>query len=183
MGDKWELTKLQCDNYTTWKFKLKHYLIAKNLVGSVDNTVTAPADEASAKDKQEQYSRAAMALSHIVLAVSDELLYLITECETSKAAWDKLQAHFERDSLAYHLFLNKNYFRTVMDENESIESHLKHMKEITNKLAAIKAPVCEEDQVATLLGSLPDSYDTLVTAPKAHVETIDITICIKCSDG
>ena len=52
MGDKWELTKLQCDNYTTWKFKLKHYLIAKNLVGSVDNTVTAPADEASAKDKQ-----------------------------------------------------------------------------------------------------------------------------------
>ena len=149
----------------------------------MDNTVTAPADEASAKDKQEHDSTAAMALSHIVLAVSDELLYLITECETSKAAWDKLQAHFERDSLANHLFLNKKYFRTVMDENESIESHLKHMKEITNKLAAIKAPVCEEDQVATLLGSLPDSYDTLVTAPKAHVETIDITICIKCSDG
>ena len=75
----------------------------------MDNTVTAPADEASAKDKQEHDSTAAMALSHIVLAVSDELLYLITECETSKAAWDKLQAHFERDSLAYHLFLNKKY--------------------------------------------------------------------------
>ena len=80
MGDKWELTKLQPDNYTTWKFKLKHYLIAKKLFGFVDNTVAAPANEASAKEKQEHASRAAMALSHIVLAVSDELLYLITEC-------------------------------------------------------------------------------------------------------
>ena len=124
-----------------------------------------------------------MALSHIVIRVNDELLHLITECETAKAPWDKLQAHFECDSLANHLFLNKKYLQTVMDENESIKSHLKHMKEITNKLAAIKAPVCEEDQVATLLGSLPDNYDTLLTAPKAHVETIDITKCIKCSDG
>ena len=124
-----------------------------------------------------------MALSHIFIGVNDELLHLITECETAKAPWDKVQAHFECDSLANHLFLNKKYLRTVMDENELIKSHLKHMKEITNELTAIKAPVCEEDQVATLLGNLPDSYDSRVTAPKAHVETINITICIKCSDG
>ena len=57
-------------------------------------------------------------LSHIVLAVSDELLHLITECETAKAAWGKLQAHSKCDSLANHLSLNKKYLRTVMDENE-----------------------------------------------------------------
>ena len=44
-----------------------------------------------------------------------------------------------------------------------MELHLKHMKEITDKLAAIEAPISEEDQVVTLLGSLPSSYSGLVT--------------------
>ena len=35
----------------------------------------------------------------------------------------------------------------------SIETHLKDMKEITDKLAAISAPITEEDQVVTLLGT------------------------------
>jgi len=39
---------------------------------------------------------------------------------------------------------------------------------LTDKLAAIKAPIAEEDQVVTLLGSLPSSYSTLVTALEAR---------------
>ena len=45
-----------------------------------------------------------------------------------------------------------------------MEHHLKHMKDITDKLAAIGVPISEEDQVVTLLGSLPRSFATLVTA-------------------
>ena len=40
----------------------------------------------------------------------------------------------------------------VMKHGTSIEKHLKHMKEITDQLAAIGAPISEEDQVVTLLG-------------------------------
>lgn len=174
MGDKWELTKLTSDNYTTWKFKLKHYLIARDLFEFVDGTATAPATGASDKEKKDYASKSAKAHSHIVLAVSDDLLYLLTECDGAKEAWDILQAHFERDSLANRLFLKKKYFRTVMNEGESIENHLKYMKEITNKLAAIKAPVGEEDQVVTLLGSLPESYATLVTALEAHGDKLTL---------
>ena len=46
------------------------------------------------------------------------------------------------------------------------------MKELTDKLAAISAPIKEEDQVVTLLGSFPQSYSTLVTALEAHVGDI-----------
>ena len=42
------------------------------------------------------------------------------------------------------------------------------MKELTDKLAAINAPITEEDQVVTLSGSLPPSYSTLVTALEAR---------------
>jgi len=48
------------------------------------------------------------------------------------------------------------------------------MKELTDKLAAIGAPTAEEDQVVTLLGSLPQSYSTLVTALEAQVDGIDL---------
>ena len=57
-----------------------------------------------------------------------------------------------------------------MKEGTSIETHLKHMKEITDKLASIGAPISEEDQVVTLLGSLPPSYSTLVTALEARTD-------------
>ena len=52
--------------------------------------------------------------------------------------------------------------RSEMKEGTSIETHL--------KLASISAPVSEEDQVVTLLGSLPQSYTTLVTALEARAD-------------
>ena len=55
-----------------------------------------------------------------------------------------------------------------------MESHLKHMKEITDRLAAIGSPITEEDQVVTLLGSLPSSYATLVTVLKACIDNVKL---------
>ena len=55
-----------------------------------------------------------------------------------------------------------------MKPGTSIEVHIKNMEELTDKLAAINAPITEEDQVVTLLGILPPSYFTLVTALEAR---------------
>ena len=63
------------------------------------------------------------ALSNIVLSVSDEYTYLITSCNTAKAAWDALQSHFERDTLANRIYLKKQYFRAVMKDGEAMEGH------------------------------------------------------------
>ena len=59
-----------------------------------------------------------------------------------------------------------------MKEGTSIEQHLRYMKDIADRLAAIGAPISEEDQVVTLLGSLPRSYAILVTALEARVDDI-----------
>ena len=55
----------------------------------------------------------------------------------------------------YKLLLKRQYFRCEMKEGTSVDKHLKYMKDITAKLAVIGAPISEEDQVVTLLGSLP----------------------------
>ena len=56
-----------------------------------------------------------------------------------------------------------------MKEGTPMEVHLKEMKELTDKLVSIGAPTSKECQVVTLLGSLPPSYSTLVTALQNHV--------------
>ena len=45
-----------------------------------------------------------------------------------------------------------------MKETTSIEKHLKEMKELTEQLAAVGAPIAEEDQIVTLLGSMPKKF-------------------------
>ena len=42
------------------------------------------------------------------------------------------------------------------------------MKILADKLALIGSPVSEEDQVVTLLGSLPTSFTTIITALEAR---------------
>ena len=57
-----------------------------------------------------------------------------------------------------------------MKEGTSVAAHMKEMKELTDKLAALGAAVSEEDQVVTLLGSLPQSYQMLVTTLETREE-------------
>ena len=59
-----------------------------------------------------------------------------------------------------------------MTEGISIDMHLKEMKEFTDKLSSIGAPISEEDQVVMLLGSLPPSFSTVVTALEARVNDL-----------
>lgn len=101
-------------------------------------------------------------------------LYLITSSEELRQAWDALRKHFERETLANKLFLKKRYFRSEMKEGTPVEQHLKLMKYITDKLAAIEAPISEEDQVVTLLGSLSRSFATRVTAIEARVDGVGL---------
>ena len=110
----------------------------------------------------------------IVSAMVSARLYLVTLCEEPKQAWNALKNHFERETLANKLLLKKQYFLSEMKEGTSVDQHLKHMKDITDKLAAIGAPISEEDQVVTLLGSLPRSFATLVTAIEARMAGVSL---------
>ena len=139
----------------------------------VDGTehLAEDADDAAQRRFSENSQKA---LSTIVMAISTHQLYLVTSCESPKAVWDTLRNHFERETLANKLFLKKKYFCKEMKDSTSMQSHLKEMKELTDKLASIGAAIAEEDQVVTLLGSLPSSYSTIVTALEARVDNVSL---------
>ena len=50
-----------------------------------------------------------------------------------------------------------------MQVGGNAERHIREMKQITGRLAAMRSAIPEEDRVMTLLGSLPSSYGPLVT--------------------
>jgi len=171
--EKWSVEKLEgAENWSTWKFQMKHLLLAKGLWNFVDGTAEL-AEDADDQAQAEYNQKMQKAFSTIVLAVSTKQLYLITSAESPQEAWEALRVNFERDTLANMLFLKKQYFRTQMKDSMSIEKHLKH-EELADKLAAIGAPISEEDQVVTLLGSLPPNYATLVTALEARVDDVNL---------
>jgi len=160
--DKWSIDKLDSSNWMTWKFQIKHLLLAKDLWGFIDGTEVLPED-ASAQQAADFNKKSQKAFSTIVMSISSSQLYLITSCEGPRRAWVALRSHFERDTLVNKLMLKKQYFRMEMKEGTSMEAHIKNMKELTDRLAANNAHIAE-DHVVTLLGSLPPSYFTLVTA-------------------
>jgi len=171
--DKWLMEKLRDDNWQTWKFQMKHLLIAKGLWGVVDLSEVL-ATGASAEQRSAFQRKSQKAFSTIALSVSASKVYLISSCEEPNQAWNTLKKHYERDSLGSKLLLKKQYFRAQMEEGTSLEQHLKHMKELTDRLSAIGAAISEEDQVVTLLGSLPSCYATVVTALETRVEDVDM---------
>ena len=169
--DKWTIERLSGNNWQTWKFQVKHLLLGKGLWNiTVGNEVLSGEADQAARTAHEDKSQ--KALSTIVMLINPSQLYLITSCETAKEAWNNLKQQFESSTLHNKLLLKKQYFRSEMSAASSMEKHLKDMKELTDRLAAVGAPIAEEDQVVTLLGSLPTQYNTLVTALEARGEDL-----------
>ena len=150
--DKWTIDKLDSSNWMTWKFQIKHLLLAKELWG-----FEVLQENASAQQRADYNKRSQKAFSTIVMSISSSQLYLITSCEDAARAWTALRNHFERDTMVNKLMLKKQYFRMEMKDgtSRSMEAHIKNMKELTDRLAAINAPIAEEDQVEAYLLVIP----------------------------
>ena len=111
-SDRWTITKLDGeDNWSTWKFQVKHFMLAKGLWKYVEGTVF----ESGASDTEMQ-----RAFSYLVMSIAPSQLYLITTCDSPQEAWKILTSHFDRNTLANKLFLKKQYFRCEMREGESV---------------------------------------------------------------
>ena len=161
------IEKLHGENWTTWRFQMCHILKGRGLWKLVEGTVEL-ADSATPAVRDDFERKMDKAFSTMVVAIAPAQLYLITSTKTPNEAWRALCNHFERDTLTNRIFLKKKYFRMEMREGSSLQQHLKEMKELTDKLSMINCEISEEDQVVTLLGSLPKSYATLVTTLEAR---------------
>jgi hypothetical protein len=88
--EKWVIDKLDGKNWSTWKFQMKHLLLAKGLWGVVDGSETL-AEGATVAVTTEFQKKSQRAFSTLVLAISTPQLYLVTSCEEPAQAWTELK--------------------------------------------------------------------------------------------
>lgn len=89
---------------------------------------------------------------------------MVRSCKTAAEAWKHLEDHYEKKSLANKLYLRKKFFLFAMAEGSNMLKHINDMRTPSEQLEAVGAPVSEEDLVITLLRSLLESYEVLITA-------------------
>jgi hypothetical protein len=78
-------------------------------------------------------------------------------------AWSSLEGHFEKKSQANKLFLRRRFLSTIVDDGDDVLEHINKLSTLVEQLDAVGAPVSEDDLVVTLLSSLSESYQSLIT--------------------
>ena len=159
---------LKGGNYATWKLQCQMALMKDDLWTIVSETEPPPADDATEAVVSKWRSRKNKALATIVLSVDPSLLYLLGEPTEPVDVWKKLKSQFQKKTWANKLGLRRKLYALRLKGGESIQGHIKKLTEIFNELTAIEVPLDEEDKVVQLLASLPESFDTLVTALEAN---------------
>ena len=145
-------------------------LVRDGLWEIVSGTETAPAESGDRRSKF--LARRDRALATIVLAVEPSLLYLIGDPEDPVVVWEKLQNQFQKKTWANKLALHRRLHSLQLKDGESVQGHIKAMTE----LAIVGDAIEEEDRVVYLLASLPDSFNTLVTALEASEEVPNMEV-------
>ena len=165
------INKFDGTNFHTWKFKIQMVLEERDVWKVVSGEVKleqcqVPTDQALFKKKSQK------AFAMICLAMEDSQLPLVRSASGANDAWSRLEEHFEKKSLANKLFLRRRFFTTMMEEGDGVLVHINKLKMQAEQLDAAGAPFSEDDLVITLLGSLSESYQFLITALKSRADTL-----------
>ena len=152
-----KIEKLNSNNYAIWKYKVELWLVKEDLW---EVTTEDKPDEPSA----DWLRRDGKAKAHIGLLVDDSQLIHIKGKQTAKEYWEALRCYHERGSLTSKVFLIKRICRLRMPEDGNMEEHISGLINLIDKLTSMGETLAEKWMVAFLLCSLPDSYDTLITA-------------------
>jgi hypothetical protein len=141
--DKLSIDKLQgIKNWQVWKYQMKVILEARELWSHVDGTAISPDSSEDSSSSSGPSAQAIFAKAQrktkalLVTSINSDLVHLITECETPKQIWDKFKKRFERNTVASKLFLKQKSFSLKMKDSDTLDEHLRRMKEITDQLGS-----------------------------------------------
>lgn len=100
----------------------------------------------------------------IALNIEDEQIQHIRHCETAKGAWNNLKDFHEKDTSNNKVSILRQLMTTKLNEGGDVEAHVARMTELFQRFIAYGDDLKPELILCvTILSSLPESYDVLVT--------------------
>ena len=151
-----KVDKFDGTNYPLWSFKMKMYLRSRGLWGQVDGS--APLD----------LSLMEQAHAAIVLSLTDSQVLHVVATTTAVEAWAVLRGMNESRDMASRMWL-KEKFATFRFTTSTMEKHFEELEALVLQMGSAGCRPDEDDLCATLLRSLPSSFDGLVQAFRMSV--------------
>src|SRR5579871_5656546 len=116
--------------------------------------------------------KAGKARALIITSLQMSQVEHIRKLESPQEIWEKLKEVHEPQNRQHPLFLRRKFFTLKMQEGDSIQDYINKIKLYYDKLEVISGNLQEEDVLAVLLASLPESYKTLILTLEAQPEII-----------
>ena len=157
-----KVEKLNGENYHSWKFQMKMYLIGKDLWDITTGTETL-GDDATAEEQRKFKKRENLALASVCLSVATSLQIYVRSASNAKEAWENLESHFQKKSLSRKIFYRRKLYSARMEEGTSMIDHVNYIKSLSEHLEAVDDAVAEKGLVIILISSLPKEYNSLMT--------------------
>ena len=194
IGDDFlKIPKLSADgrNWVIYRERLTLSVAARGLCGHLTGTKkkpTEPQDKTEAdgtvvvadQKDVDAYSDAlatwtlneAIVLQQIASTISDSLYLKIKRKGTVCEAWKSLKKDFESRSKMFVIDLRRRLQEQRCDDNGNVRAHFDTMATMREDLAALREDISEEDFATILIGSLPKTYDTYLSAILATMNVL-----------
>ena len=169
------IEKLHATNFYTWKFKIRLILLREEVWSVVDGTEKAPV-EGSADNAKAQIDawrkKDEKAYTSICLSISDSELPHIRACTSAAEVWKTLNDTYESSDLARKLYLRRKFFTAQMQDGDSMQDLFNRVDELAEQLRGVGQDIADSDIAMTLLGALPESYETILVAIETRTEDL-----------
>jgi len=144
------------ENYDLWKISAKSYLVIRGLWSCISIEPTAGKTDEIEKDLK--------ALSELTLLLDENVYSYISDTDTAKQAWIKLEKAFEDSGLSRKVELLKQLVKLTLEECDSVQDYVSRL--VTTCLKAGKAGLKIENEIlaSLMLAGLTDEYKSLVMA-------------------
>ena len=165
------IDKLNNDNYQSWKYEAELILRRENTWFSV----TTPQPAAGHANLSAWQTADSKAMGTIGLLIEKSQHVHTRPATSAKEAWESLKEHHEKASLSSTVHMYVKLANMKLSEDGDVERLMHEIDLIVTKLIAVGEPVSDRFQVGMMLGNLPGSYATLITALECRAEA-DLTV-------
>lgn len=139
---------------------MQDLLIKNDLYYPILGDASKP-DDMKDKHKEWEYKHL-KAVSLIRTYIDDSILHHVIEEKKADVLWKKLSTMYEIKAPVNKVPAIKKLMRLIYNENQSMSKHLSNFQDMVNQLASAKITFEDEILALLLMGTLPDSFETLV---------------------
>ena len=161
--------KLDESNYLLWRSQFVPILIANDLYGYVNGSVTPPQTTIKSTEGKEipnpnffSWCKVdQFVLSCINATLTQGILAQTLRHSTAHEVWESLHSMFlEQSQARFDLF--KGDIQSIQKGTSSISKYLNRLKHIVDSLAALQHPVLDQELVRHALNSLGPEYSSFL---------------------